>query len=319
MTIVRASALAGILLLSSGALSHAQTAPAAGTEAQQGDSDIEGRVQQLEEQLLDMQVQTSTLRSLAKGDSGSDGLRTTSGADGDMEERVRGIESGMQTLSGQIQQLARQLKALETRIGSRGLQTNGLAVAPGAEEGAEVAGQASADVAGDGFGQTTVDSEDGQGLAGAIATEAPANQDGDVIADQLASVDDGSGDPNAAYEEAYGFMLQQDYASAEHAFTEFLARHSKSKLAGNARYWLGESYYVRGQYKQAADSFLKGYKGHRQSQKAPDSLLKLSMSLARLGEQKAACAGFARLDTEFPNASAQVKGRAASERQKAGC
>ena len=29
-------------------------------------------------------------------------------------------------------------------------------------------------------------------------------------------------------------------------------------LASSAQYWIGESYYVRGQYKNAADAFLKG-------------------------------------------------------------
>ena len=68
-------------------------------------------------------------------------------------------------------------------------------------------------------------------------------------------------EPNAAakdlYEKAYGFLLQQNYAAAETAFSGFLAAHPKDPLAGNAAYWLGESLFVRGQYKAAATDFLK--------------------------------------------------------------
>jgi TolA-binding protein len=76
---------------------------------------------------------------------------------------------------------------------------------------------------------------------------------------------------------------------------------------------------VRGQYKAAASSFLKGYQTYGNSPKAPDSLLKLAMSLDRLGQKDAACASFGELLTKFPTASSSVKARAQSERQRVGC
>jgi TolA-binding protein len=72
-------------------------------------------------------------------------------------------------------------------------------------------------------------------------------------------------------------------------------------------------------YKQAADAFLKGYKTFRTGQKAPDSLLKLGMTLARLGQKDSACSAFTALDGEFPNASTQIKRIAQSERERTGC
>ena len=94
---------------------------------------------------------------------------------------------------------------------------------------------------------------------------------------------------------------------------------SPDALAGNAHYWLGESHFVRGQYKAAASAFLKGYQGFGKGAKAPDSLLKLAMSLDRLGQKEAACASFAELGTRFPNATATVKTRAQAERARLGC
>ena len=91
--------------------------------------------------------------------------------------------------------------------------------------------------------------------------------------------------PKQLYETAYGYLLQRDYGAAEAAFDEFLRRHPNDPLAGNAQYWLGESLYVRGQYRAAAGAFLKGYQTYARSAKAPESLLKLAMSLQRLGPE----------------------------------
>ncbi len=126
-------------------------------------------------------------------------------------------------------------------------------------------------------------------------------------------------DPKQLYETAYGYLLQRDYGAAESAFDEFLRRHPSDPLAGNAQYWLGESLYVRGQYRAAAGAFLKGYQTYSRSTKAPESLLKLAMSLQRLGQKDAACSSYNELNTKFPNAPTHVKTSAQTERQRAGC
>ena len=82
---------------------------------------------------------------------------------------------------------------------------------------------------------------------------------------------------------------------------------------------MGETYFVRGQYKAAASSFLKGYSSYGQGGKAADSLLKLAMSLDRLGQKEAACSSFTELASKFPAAPQNVKARAQSERQRIGC
>ena len=108
--------------------------------------------------------------------------------------------------------------------------------------------------------------------------------------------------PKQLYETAYGYLLQRDYGAAEAAFEDFLRRHPNDPLAGNAQYWLGESLYVRGQYRAAAGAFLKGYQTYSRSAKAPENLLKLAMSLQRLGQKDAACSSYSELATKFPSA-----------------
>ncbi len=125
--------------------------------------------------------------------------------------------------------------------------------------------------------------------------------------------------PRQLYETAYGHLLQRDYGAAEAAFEEFVRRHPNDPLAGSAQYWLGESFYVRGQYRAAAGAFLKVYETYGNSTRGPESLLKLAMSLQRLGQKEAACSSFAELTTKFPSAPAHLKTLAQTERKRAGC
>ena len=110
-----------------------------------------------------------------------------------------------------------------------------------------------------------------------------------------------------------------DYGAAETAFRQLIASYPNDPLAGSAQYWIGESYYVRGQYKNAADAFLKGYKKYKASDKAPDTLLKLGMSLAELGQKDAACSTFGELAAKYPQAPEHILDQAKGERKKAGC
>lgn len=126
-------------------------------------------------------------------------------------------------------------------------------------------------------------------------------------------------DAQALYKDAYSHMLRRDYASAQSAFSALLKNHPQSRMAGNAQYWLGETYYVRGKYRPAADAFLKAYQNHSKGIKAPDSLMKLALSLSRLGQKNAACNTFDELDNKYPNAPSHVKQRAGMERRRAGC
>lgn len=128
-----------------------------------------------------------------------------------------------------------------------------------------------------------------------------------------------AGSTQERYNYAYKLLVQSDYADAEAAFREFLGAHPQDALAGNAQYWLGETYYVRQQYEPAAQAFLQGYQGYGKSAKAPDSLLKLGMSLAAMKKNPEACAALGQLAKDFPNAPQHVKDAATRERGKIGC
>lgn len=125
--------------------------------------------------------------------------------------------------------------------------------------------------------------------------------------------------PRDAYEQSYSYIVAGNYEMAEMGFRQFLRDHPDDDLAGNAHFWLGEAYFARQQFRDAADEFLETYKSYPASQKAPESLLKLGLSLAGLGEPEAACATYAELVSKYPNAPRAVVGRVEAERAKASC
>jgi tol-pal system protein YbgF len=128
-----------------------------------------------------------------------------------------------------------------------------------------------------------------------------------------------SGSATEQYSAAYGLLKQADYPAAQEAFKTFINHHPNDPLAGSAEYWLGETYYVRGQYTEAATTFAEGYKNYPKGPKAPDDLLKLAMSLARASQKQNACIAFAQLDRDFPHAGSAIKDRATTEKKRLGC
>jgi tol-pal system protein YbgF len=124
---------------------------------------------------------------------------------------------------------------------------------------------------------------------------------------------------SAQYNAAFGLLRRADYPAAEDALRSFIQQHPKDPLAGNAQYWLGESFYARGKYSEAAAAFAEGYQRYPKGPKAPDGLLKLGMSLERANQKHNACIALMQLDHAFPHSGSAIKDRAAQEKTRLGC
>ena len=133
--------------------------------------------------------------------------------------------------------------------------------------------------------------------------------------------------PNGTDKDQYNYAFEIlrlanspiDYERAETVLRAFLEKNPSSDLAGNAQYWIGETFYVRSDFERAAVEFLAGYENYPTSVKGPDNLLKLGLSLARLEKKDVACASLSKLSTEYPSASETIKRRAQSERGNLKC
>lgn len=85
-------------------------------------------------------------------------------------------------------------------------------------------------------------------------------------------------DPEAekrAYDEAFASLKDGRYAESARRFQTFTEQYPDSDLAGNAYYWLGESYYVTQNYRVALETFNTLLARFPANQKAPDALLKI--------------------------------------------
>jgi tol-pal system protein YbgF len=127
------------------------------------------------------------------------------------------------------------------------------------------------------------------------------------------------GSPGEQFTYAFGLLRKANYPAAEAALRAFVAEHPKDPLAGNAQYWIGETYYARHQYLQAASAFAEAYKRYPKSAKAPDDLLKLGMSLGRANQKQNACLALTQLDRDFPHPAAAIREHATAERKRLGC
>jgi tol-pal system protein YbgF len=128
-----------------------------------------------------------------------------------------------------------------------------------------------------------------------------------------------STDPNTAFKSARQMLLDGDYGSAEQAFAGYVEAFPDSAKAPEARYWLGETQFVREAYSDAAGSYLGAVRGWPQTSWAPDAVLKLSRSLVALKKPADACKTLDELTKRYPKAPTAVTAKATATRVQAKC
>lgn len=158
--------------------------------------------------------------------------------------------------------------------------------------------------------------QDNQTVGGGAA---PAQPGAAGAAQTAAAGATAGGTPQEQYSRAFSLLRQAQYNEAEQALSAFVEQYPEDPLAGNAKYWLGETYYVRGDYQQSAVIFAEGYQQYPDNSKAPDNLLKLGMSLGALGNTADACGTFAELLKRYPDAAATVQRRTKQEQERYTC
>lgn len=157
----------------------------------------------------------------------------------------------------------------------------------------------------------------GVGAGGGSTTVQPGTQPAAASAGDASGLPPGS--PEDRYNYARGFLMRRDFEGAEQALRAFVDTYPENGLAGNAQYWLGETFYVRNDFGTAARTFADGFQRYPDSSKAPDNLLKLGMSLAALERTEDACITLQKLANEYPKAAANIKRRAEDERSRLKC
>jgi tol-pal system protein YbgF len=125
--------------------------------------------------------------------------------------------------------------------------------------------------------------------------------------------------PKDEFDLGIGYIQRRDYALAEETMRNFAQKYPSDPLLADSQYWLGESFFQRQLYRDAAESFLAVTTKFGTSAKAPDALLRLGQSLAALKEKDAACAALGEVIRKYPRASAGVKKAVDSEQKRVKC
>ena len=110
-----------------------------------------------------------------------------------------------------------------------------------------------------------------------------------------------------------------DFSGALTLFSQYLAINPEAADADEVHFWLGETYYVRGAFADAADSYIQSMRKNSQGIKSQDAMIKLAASLRELGKIEQACQTLNSFPAQYPNASGAILSKRDLELSKAGC
>jgi tol-pal system protein YbgF len=250
--------------------------------------------------------------------------------DAGLAPRVDRLERQLRTVTGTIEELQHSVRVLEEQLRAARQDASRAGAAPPAV--AERRGDA-LDTAGAPrpLGQTTPSAPltpAPRAVAAAPAREAGAPLDLTPPAlkgeSQPAVIPAPDGAPAQTtvkdeYDQAVALVSAGQYENAEKSLTVFLAKYSKTKYAPAATYGLGESFFLRGRHREAAEKYLEISTKYPQSKQAPDAMLRLGQSLAALGAREQACASFAEIGVKYPGSPARTREAAQRESKKLQC
>ena len=256
------------------------------------------------------------------GDPGADTLMQRLDA---LDYQVREMTGEIERLSFENRQLRQQIEQAERQ--QRAAQTAIQAATPSASSSA-ASSSSSSSIDSDAAAWMQ-DGIDETGDADAPNRAAIVNPDDPFATQRAAATGVLGGSPGASarpasdpallYEDARGRLLDGDFDGAEAGFERFVAEHGDDPRAGEAWYWLGETFFVRGNHAESADAYIASLRAQPGGERAPDALVRLAASLHGLGRTREACDTLARFGGQFPNASAASRDRAARESVRAGC
>ena len=114
-------------------------------------------------------------------------------------------------------------------------------------------------------------------------------------------------DSKEQYKSAIAAYKAGQYADAEALFKAYIDANKGASNVADAIFYIGESYMQRGKPREAAEQYLKVSTDYAKSSRAPESMVRLGLALAKLGNTEQACATFAEVGRRYPTASATVK------------
>ncbi|MGD9538025.1 MAG: tol-pal system protein YbgF [Alphaproteobacteria bacterium] len=269
----------------------------------------------------------SSAQVLARLDEVVETMRRLNGRVEELEFKVGNLSSGLDALKRDVDLSAAKPQQSEPppTETSDGVSYVGEAADAGAGTGASGAGASSAP-AGDGYdanqaprplGSMPLDPDSPPPSPAAdtprVAEPPAAPEEDTAVAAATPAT------PKEQYDAAHRLLKNAQYGEAEAAFRSFIEGNEGDPNVERASYWLAETYYARKEFDQAYQVYARNLQQWPKGDKAPDNLVKLSLSLVNLKRDKEACQFLAVLDSDYPNAGANVKQAADRAKSLAKC
>lgn len=230
-----------------------------------------------------------------------------------LEEDVRQLRGEVETNRFEIGRLQNQLKLMQEDIDFRlkSLESNGQGTSPGINNLNSQTGSSTNQ------NTTQIDTSEAYRPANNASSIPSSSTAGSGTLAQPGTYEADA--PRSHYNQAFRLLNQNRYEDAEQSFAEFTKKYPDDPLIGNAYYWLGETYFIREKYIEAADNFRQGYQVVPDGPKAPDNLLKLAITLKSLDRSDDACTVLEQISKKFQDAPNSLLQRAQAEQKLIGC
>ena len=126
-------------------------------------------------------------------------------------------------------------------------------------------------------------------------------------------------DAKEQFKSAVAAYKAGQYADAEALFKAYIDANKGATNIPDAVFYIGETYMQRARPREAAEQYLRVSTDYPKSARAPESMVRLGLALAKLGNNEQACATFAEVGRRYPTAPAAVKRSADREIQTHRC
>ncbi|MFO0995472.1 MAG: tol-pal system protein YbgF [Alphaproteobacteria bacterium] len=286
-------------------------------EAQSDPRDLQNRIDRLERDLAIMQRQAGRAGSAPAGAAPAGDA--SSAALVQMEGRIAALENSFRDLTGRLEEISFRLGQIDKRMEK---QSSDVDFRLKSIE--------------DGRGGVAAQGQPPPGARPQASDAKPSSDQGTIIIPtpppgqapaggaKVATAQPGraalpAGSPEEQFRYAFEFLNKNDYPQAERNLRAFAELHPTHALTGNAYFWLGQIAFVGKDYAKSAIDFASSYQKFPDGAKAPDSLVKLGISLANLGKKDDACAAFKQFASQYPGSPSSLKQNAASESGRLGC
>ena len=115
-------------------------------------------------------------------------------------------------------------------------------------------------------------------------------------------------DPKAIYMKGFYLFHNRDYTASRKAFEAYLKLPSDD-FSDNARFWIGECFYMQKKYRQAGASYQRVLSDYSGSNKTPEAMLKLGVCFRHLKDAKKAREIWRALVKQYPESRAAAAAR----------